>query len=853
MEPDGLGASDRARVIFAQALDCSPQERETLVSSACGRDPVLREEVRALLACDDEAGGFLEQPALARLARGTPEGRRLEPGDRLDRYEIVSFLGAGAVSQVYRARDTRLGRTVAIKLLTDPTAPDAGAWLLREAQHASTLNHPRICTVHEVDEVDGRPFIVLEYIEGITLHAATKQGPLPIETIVRWGAEIADALDHAHRRSVVHRDLKGSNVIVTQEQHVKVLDFGLARRLERDAGSNPAQSVLADASVAGTLTHIAPEVLAGGPADTRVDIWALGVILYEMASGVVPFRGATTFATASAILEDDPLPLPAGLPAAFGEVVSRCLSKDPAERYALAAQVRDTLDGLARDLTAGSRQPRVGRRAAVAALGAALLTAAWYLVNAAPAVTPRADPAATPVVAVLPLADATGAEGQGFLADGMTEAIIAELGRVDALRVIAAGSTRAFRGQGNAIRAVARETGAAQVLSGTLSRDGDQVQLAIRLVEVSSGRVLWSAEYDRHLRELQVLYGAVARDVAGAVAIELRDDDAERLTRIRAVDPDVYEAYLKGRYYWNQRTAESLRTAIGQYEAAIRLDPTYAPAYAALADCYNQLGTQMVGGGSPLEWRPKAAEAAVRALQIDPDLAEAHATLGYVRHYDWQWEAAERSLRRAIALNPSNALARLWYANLLSARNRVDEALAQVAAAAELDPLSPVVGSNVGWVLINARRYDEAIAALAPVIARDPAYVQAHSRMAGAYSFSGRHAEAVAEAGTANRLAGNSPATEAGLAQVLALAGRREEAERRLARLLTERVRRYVPTGGIANVYAALGRTDEAVEWLERSHAERTNNNAYLAVEPVYDPLRPHPRFQALVAATGLP
>jgi tetratricopeptide (TPR) repeat protein len=309
---------------------------------------------------------------------------------------------------------------------------------------------------------------------------------------------------------------------------------------------------------------------------------------------------------------------------------------------------------------------------------------------------------------------------------------------------------------------------------------------------------------------------------------------------------------LKGRYYWGLRTAESLRTAVAHYETAVRLDPSYAPAYVGLADCYNQLGTQMLGGGSPREWRPKAREAAIRALQIDPALAEAHATLGYVRHYDWEWEAAEQSLQRAIALNPSYPLARIWYANLLCGRGRVDEALAQVTAAAALDPLSPIVGTNLGWVLTNGRRYAEAIATLEPIVARDPGYVQAHSRLAAAYAFSGRHAESVAAAETANRLAGEDPPTRAGLAQTLALAGHRQEAVRLLEGLLAERARRHVPTGAIANVYASLGHTEEALRWLEESHAERTNNNAYLAVEPVYDSLRPHPRFQALLRATGL-
>lgn len=854
MEGESPAEWERSKALFAQALESPPEHREAVITRESRGDAALRQDVWSLVTSDAEAADFLERPAASLLASLTAPGRvrRLDPGDRLDRYEIEAFLGAGAVSEVYRARDSRLGRVVALKILTDSTAPDAHGWLLREAQHAATLNHPHICTVHEVDEWEGQTFIVLEHIDGVTLHAARRAGPLPLPTVVRWGAEIADALDHAHRRGVVHRDLKASNVVVTSEQHVKVLDFGLARRLDVDAGDGVAASVLADASVAGTLTHIAPEVLQGGPADARVDIWALGVLLYEMADGALPFTGATAFATASAILEKTPVPLSTTVPPAFRQVVDRCLSKNPAMRYRSAIEVRNALDTLGQSL-ATTRRPLGVRRAIVAAALTLSMATAAYLASDAIGTATRPDRPEAPVLAVLPFVEPDSDESQRFLADGVTEALIGELGRIHAIRVIAPGSTRAYRGRDDLVGEVGRDTGAGAVLTGSVTRVGDRTRLVVRLIHGSSGRLLWSANYDRHTRELQAVYGAVALEVAQAIEVGLADDVAIRLARVRAVDPDVYEAYLKGRYYWGQRTRESLHTAIAHYETAIRLDPSYGPAYAALADCYNQLGTQMVGGGSPREWRPKAAEAAIRALQIDSELAEAHATLGYVRHYEWEWGAAEQSFRRAIGLNPSYALARIWYANLLSGRSRVDEAMVQLTAAAKLDPLSPLVGTNVAWVMINARRYDEAIATLTPIVARDPGYVQAHSRLAAAYSFSGRHQQAVAAAEVANRLAADSVATRAGLAQALAFAGRRHEAEALLEGLLADRANHYVPTGAVANVYAALGRNDDALRWLEQSHAERTNNNAYLAVEPVYDSLRSHTRFQALLRATGLP
>jgi TolB-like protein/Tfp pilus assembly protein PilF len=456
-------------------------------------------------------------------------------------------------------------------------------------------------------------------------------------------------------------------------------------------------------------------------------------------------------------------------------------------------------------------------------------------------------------VAVLPLRDDAGDESQRFLADGMTEALIAELGRLDAVRVIAPATTARFRDRDNAVRDVARETRAAHVLEAAITRDDDRVRLSAQLIEAATGRVTWSEQYERHVRDLQALYGAVAAAIAGAVEVSVGDDDLRRLSVTRAVDPDVYEAYLKGRYYWNLRTRESLATAITHFETAIALDPSYAPAYAALADGYNQLGTVMVGGGSPQEWRPRAAGAAIKALQIDPGLAEAHATLGYVQHYNWEWDAAETSLRRAIELNPSYALGRIWYANLLSSRGRADEAIREVALAQDLDPLSPVVNTNVAWVLINHRRFDEAIVQLERTRATDPTYIQARSRLGDAYSLVGRHDEAIAEFETAVSLSQNSASSRAALAQAYARAGRRHEAERVLDELVAARPAQYVSAGALANASIALGRMEQGWSWLEQSYRERTNNMAYLAVEPTYDPLRRDPRFQALLRAVGLP
>ena len=625
----------------------------------------------------------------------------------------------------------------------------------------------------------------------------------------------------------------------------------MACRAELSPGTAWSQSpvaILTDASVAGTLTHIAPEVLRGKPLDPRVDLWALGVMLYEMTSGVLPFKRTSSFETAEAILNSMPEALPPAVPVELRRIIERCLAKEPDARFATAAELRDALHAVpvSRGHTPRKASVRVWA-AAVAALLVVTSAGALYL--------PRllAPTKEMPTLAVLPLTNTTGDETQAFFADGFTEALIAALGVIDGVRVIAASTSMRYRDGDTQIGDVARAAGANRVLAGSVARIGEQVRLTLRLIETSTSRVIWSDEYTRAARDVQALQAAVSAAVAEAVQVELGADDARRFATVRAVDPDVYEAYLKGRYYWNQRTADSLRIAVSHYETALRLDPTYAPAYAALADCYNLLGTVMVNGGSPRMWRPRAAEAAIKALQIDPDLAEAHATLGYVRHYNWEWEESERSFRRAIALNASNPLARIWYANFLCSRLRFDEAIREVLIARDLDPLSLIVSGNVGWVYYRARRNDEAIAEFERGLKLDPTYVQSHMRLAGSYGYAGRHDEAIAERETVVRLSPGNLGNVVALEQAKMLAGRPNQFAERIAELIAGRPKTYAPPSAIGNALFSAGRIDEGFEWLQRAYEERTNNMVYLGVEPDYDVVRDDHRFKALMRAVGLP
>jgi eukaryotic-like serine/threonine-protein kinase len=854
-EPDTSARWARVKALFHQAVDLPDGEQSEFLARACGADSALRQDVESLLGSDRAAGAFAETPAAALLGGAWLEARpRLQPGASVGPYEVTAFIGAGGMGEVYRARHRQLRREVAIKTvasgLHDPTA---GLRLLKEAQHASKLSHPNICRVYEIGEAGDLPFIVMEYVDGRPLDRLLAERLPSIEEALAYGIQVADALEHAHACGIVHRDLKSSNVVVGAKGEAVVLDFGLARRLP---GSELAHSAaLTEATqpgLAGTVSHMAPEVLRGVRADTRSDVWALGVMLYELVTGTLPFPGRTAFETSSAIQGEPPRPLPRRVPLALRLVIERCLIKDPNGRYQRAADAREALDGVKRrrrwPVLTALLALRRRRLLHAAALAASLVVVVAGVLAGARALWPTAPPP-TPTIAIVPLAGAAG-DTPDYYAEGMTDALIAQLGTLPAVRVLSREAAGRLAGGGMAVPELAAELGATAVLAGSLARTGDRIRLDLRLLEPREGRVIWSEAYDRSTRDVLVLQADAVRAVALQIEVTLQPHESRRLAAVRTISPEVYETFLQGRYHWNQRTVDSLQRAVEQFTRAVELDPTYAPAHAALADCYNQLGTVLVGGGPPREYRAKAAAAVIRALQMDPELAEAHATLGYVRHYEWRWEEAERALRHAIYLNPSLPLARVWYANLLMSRERFEEALVQVFTARDLDPFSAIVNTNVGWVLHVAGRVEEAAEHLRLTVDLDPGYVQARVRLAGALSLLGRHDEALAEAERVVALTGPSPGSLLHVAQVDARAGRREKARAALEQILGT-PGGYVPAGAVVNTFLALDDRAAAVEWLERAFEERSNRIAYLLVDEGREALSGDPRFEALLERAG--
>jgi serine/threonine-protein kinase len=761
------------------------------------------------------------------------------------------------MGEVYRARHSVLDRVVAIKTVNaDHHDPSAARRLMREARHASRLSHPNICAIYEVGTSDERPFIVMQHIDGRPLREMVQAGGIDLSQTLGIGVQVAEALAYAHDQGIIHRDLKSSNVVVDATGRAIVLDFGLAKRLSAssDTGSVEA-SLTAQGALAGTLSHMAPEVLLGGEADARSDVWALGVLLYELVNGTLPFTGRTPYEVSSAILSGAASPLDSRTPLALRLVIERCLLKDPQARYQSARDVRAALDAIRRRRA----WPVVGRllvtvrRRTLLVVGAALALAPALALTGRYVVSRLGQsPVRVSAIAILPFRDANGNRDETHYADGFSEALTAQLGALTEARIIGPVSAARVVRVATRPEAIGRSLGANILLDGSLRRAPDRVVVDLRLVEAESGRVLWSDTYDRNATEVLALQADVARALALALRLAVRPAAQERFATVRAVRPDVYEAYLAGRYEWNQRTAESLQRAIAHYSRAVELDPTYAPAHAALADCFNQLGTVMVGSSSPQAMRPRAAAEAIKALQLDPNSAEAHAALGYVRHYQLRWSEAEHEFRRAIELNPNYSMARIWYANFLMSRRRFDESLRQVFIARDLEPFSLIVNTNVAWVLGNAGRHDEAIAQLQRTLSLDSTYVQAHMRLAGAFDGAGRYDSALAHAHRLVSVMHGASPSLALLGPIQAHAGDTGAARATLRELLERSRTEFVPAWSIASIYAALADVDSAVVWAERAFAEQSNVVAYFNVDGNTPALRRDPRFRALLVRAGL-
>jgi len=795
----------------------------------------------------------------------------LAAGARLGPYEIHSAIGAGGMGEVWRARDTRLDRDVALKVLPAEAVANetARARLVREARLASKLNHPHICTIYDVGDADGQTYIAMELVEGQTLSDRLARGALPVAEVLRYGGQLAGALAHAHARGVVHRDLKSANVVVTPDGQVKVLDFGLAKRLvaeDRAEAATASRQALTDVGVVpGTLAYMAPEQLRGQPADARSDIWALGIVLYELAAGKRPFEGKTGFELSSAILSQPVPAVPSSVPAPLAGVIDRCLAKEPGERYQRGEDVRAALEAAASGQAGPARpgwRPASHRRPLVAAAGGGVvllaIAAVLFGFNIGGVRSRVARSAAAPArvirLAVLPFANLSGDAAQEYLSEGITTEMIAELGRLhpEALSVIARTSVMRYRKTEKAIDQIGRELGVDYILEGSAQREAGRIRITAELVKVADQTQLWADRYERDMAGILALQSDVAQKVAGALALKLLPAEQARLAGARPVDPEVYDLCLKGMYYTNRLTKNDFDTGERYFQLALAKAPASAEAYAGMAfvwACRQQMGVTAAS-----EAGPKARAAARKAVELDDTLPKAHANLGSVLGWtDFNFAGADREYRRALELDPNNSDTRAAYSHVLMILGRPDEAMPQIERAVALDPLSVITLSFYAIDLMCVRRFDDAITQARAAIRMQADAGVAATALILALHGKKQHDEVIA---TAAALYGGSlygwPDVADALKRNYAALGYAGA----LHALADMEIAKHGTEPGVAvdaaSNYLMAGDNARALDWLEKAYEQRDPNMPYLSCFPLYDPLRPDPRFQSLLRRIGL-
>jgi len=876
--------------IFQAALERAPEDRESFLNEECRDDPELRLEVESLLSSDEEAGDFIQSPAIEAAPELMATDRHAAyPGQVINNYRVISHIGSGGMGEVFLATDTRMGRKAALKLLGNFSADEGRLRRFQqEARAILALNHPHIITVYEIGESNQQHYIATEYIEGITLRQCLTNGQMSLIEALDVAIQIASALAAAHQAGIAHRDIKPENVMLRPDGYVKVLDFGLAKYTDRqiiEAASSEAPVVPSvhtePGIVMGTASYMSPEQARGISVDERTDIFSLGVVLYEMIAGRMPFSGDTTSDIIAAILTSDPAPLSRyrqGVPTGLEQIVSKTLAKDCAQRYQTVNDLLSDLRWIKRHLDFAADQKQIiGDEKSVTSLFRiektgqidnsrktelhtykrlrskvmmitiiALLFAS--VVGAAAYFLSRKADDRIDSIAVLPFVNASGDSESEYLADGLAESLINSLSHLPRFRVVPRSTVFRYKGQQIEPQEIGRRLGVRAVLIGRVAQRGDSLNIQADLIEVDRVSQLWGDQYTRNLADMQSVQEEIAKEIAKQLRLRLSGEEEDRLSRQDTANSEAYQSYLKGLYFSRQYTAAGHWKAFESFNQAVRLDPNFARAYAAIAKIYAEVSSY---GMPPNEAMPKAKEAVLNALALDESLAEAHASLALVKFWsDWDFIAAEREFRRALELNPNQPDTHGDYSLFLVRMGRTAEAVAEASRAIALDPISP---SNIRYLALAyyfSRQYDLAIEQARRALDLDPSYDRARYVLGIAYLEKGMHREALAELERASNL---PPGDQAGmLGYGYAVMGRKREAlavvkqQEKLSRQI------YVSPYLIARIYAGLGEKEQAFKWLEKGYEERSDHLIRLKTDPTFDSLHSDARFADLMRRVGM-
>lgn len=887
----------KAKEIFNAALKREPSERASYLDEICDGDTEIRSEVESLLASHDEANSFLENPPIDGEDLTETKQLQISNGATFGHYEIVSQIGVGGMGEVYLALDKKLDRKVAVKILNEKFAKHEANLqrFVKEAKAASALNHPNILTIYEIGDANETHYIVSEYIEGETLREVLNRQSLTLAEILDITVQVANALSTAHAAKIIHRDIKPENIVVRPDGLVKILDFGLAKLIEEKVinleKSTIKQNQTAKGIILGTVNYMSPEQAKGEKVDERTDIFSLGVVIYEMIAGKTPFAGDSLSETFANLINKEPLPLmrfSADAPDELQRIISKTLRKNKDERYqtmkGLLADLKElkenlafsekleksrssenenetkqfratTQAGQAQIVTTDKNPTQTKNRRKIFFAAALVVSLAvfgvWYFSKRA------ANSKQIKSIAVLPFENSSGNADLEYLSDGVSESVIDRLSQLPQIKVIARSSSFQYRGQNPNLKQIADALGVDAVVTGRVAQREGSYLIRVDVTDVRENKQLWGENFTKKVADVQILQSDISREIAENLRVKLSGTQTELLTKQRTNNAQAYELLLKGRFYYNKTRRENFDKAVEYYEQAIAVDPNYALAYAELTEAYNNNG----GRGLDLnQILVKQEAAAQRALELDPNLAEAHYAIGEIRRRQWNWEEARSEYLRTIELNPNLPRAYRGYAQYFSLMGWHDEAVATAKRSRDLDPLSPVIVGNYAYRLYSARRLDEALKVWQENAELTPESPVPHFWLGNVYAAKGMSREAIAQYQEClKRRDGDATLVEAVMGVIYAKTGERARAEEILERAKTPPGENTPPNlavyyeRNLALLYDALGKRDEAFAMLEKGFARRNPNLPLIAVDLAFDDMRSDPRFQNLVRRMNLP